>query len=54
MQIVERIFGTYVPLCCLSIPVLFFFALAAALPVAYISLTSQEGRTRKEELGEKG
>ena len=43
MEIVERILGTYVPVCCLGIPALVFFALAAALPAAFLALTSQEG-----------
>ena len=48
MEIVEQIVGTYIPLCCLSVPVLVFFALAAALPVAFFALSSQ-GQEKKKE-----
>ena len=41
MEIVERIVGAYIPLCCLGLPVLGFFALIAALPVAFLALSSQ-------------
>jgi hypothetical protein len=42
MEIVKQIVGFYVPLCCLSLPVLGFFALVALLPVMFLSLTSQK------------
>ena len=47
MEIVEKILGTYVPLCCFSVPVLGFFALVAALPVIFVSLTSQQSQEEK-------
>jgi hypothetical protein len=40
MEIVKQIVGFYIPLCCLSLPVLGFFILVALLPVAFLSLTS--------------
>ena len=52
MEIVEQIVGTYIPLCCLSIPVLGFFALVAALPVAFFASTGQRpqgGKSGQEE-----
>jgi hypothetical protein len=49
MEIVGRIVGTYIPLCCLGIPVLVFFALAAALPTAFLALTSQKGSKEKSK-----
>ena len=48
MKIVEQILGTYIPLCCLSVPALVFFGLAALLPVAFFSMTSQGDK--KEEI----
>jgi hypothetical protein len=45
MEIIGRILGTYVPLCCVSLPVLGFFAIAAALPVAFLALTRQGKQT---------
>jgi hypothetical protein len=51
MEIVEQILGTYIPLCCLSVPALVFFGLVAALPVAFFSLTSQGGK--EKEVGSK-
>jgi hypothetical protein len=61
MEIVERILGTYIPLCCLSLPVLGFFALAAALPVAFFAMTGQRAkeqgagsRRREEEIEDQG
>jgi hypothetical protein len=54
MEIVGNIFGTYIPLCCLSLPVLGFFALVAALPVAFLALSKQEAGSRKQEAGSKG
>jgi hypothetical protein len=41
MEIVKQIVGTYIPLCCLSLPVFVFFILAAALPVAFLALSGQ-------------
>ena len=52
MEIVERILGTYIPLCCLSLPAFVFFALAAALPFAFLALTGQ--RTGKKAAASKG
>lgn len=49
MEIVEQLLGTYTPLCCLSIPVLVFFALAAMLPVAFFSLTGQQAPKESKE-----
>jgi len=47
MKVVEQILGTYIPLCCISLPVLGFFGLVAALPVAFFALTGQ--RSLKEK-----
>ena len=47
MEIVERVLGAYIPLCCLSLPVLGFFALVAALPVAFFALTGQRPQEKK-------
>jgi hypothetical protein len=49
MEIIGRILGTYVPLCCVSLPVLGFFAIAAALPVAFLALTRQKKQTGSEK-----
>lgn len=54
MEIVGNIFGTYIPLCCLSLPVLGFFALVAALPVAFLAMSGQEAGGRKQEAESKG
>jgi uncharacterized membrane protein len=51
MEIVGNIFGTYIPLCCLSLPVLGFFALVAALPVAFLALSKQEAGSKGQEAG---
>ena len=56
MKVIEQILGTYIPLCCISLPVLGFFGLVAALPVAFFALTGQgtkekEARNRKQEEG---
>ena len=50
MEIVEQIVGAYIPLCCLSIPVLGFLLLVALLPAGFIALSSQgekEGSRKK-------
>ena len=57
MEIVKQIVGTYIPLCCLSLPVFVFFILAAALPVAFLALSSQGSQkkagSKKQEAGSK-
>ena len=52
MEIVEQIVGLYVPLCCLSLPVLIFFALVAALPTAFLALSSQGFKEKEIKNGE--
>jgi hypothetical protein len=47
MKVIEQILGTYIPLCCISLPVLGFFGLVAALPVAYFALTGQGAREKE-------
>ncbi|MFO7697209.1 MAG: hypothetical protein R6X16_08635 [Anaerolineae bacterium] len=51
MEIVKQIVGTYIPLCCLSLPVFGFFILVAALPVAFLALSAQG--VRKQEKASK-
>ena len=48
MQVIAKIVGTYIPLCCLSIPVFGFFALVAAMPVAFLALTGQGAKVGKK------
>jgi hypothetical protein len=49
MEIVERIVGAYIPLCCLGLPVLIFFALVAVLPTAFLALSSQGSKEKEKE-----
>jgi hypothetical protein len=53
MEIVERVLGAYIPLCCLSLPVLGFFALVAALPVAFFAMTGQRAKGQEGESGKR-
>ena len=54
MEIVGNILGVYIPLCCLSLPMLVFFALVAVLPVAFLTMSKQGtgSREQKEQNGE--
>ena len=51
MEIVGNILGVYIPLCCLSLPMLVFFALVAVLPVAFLTM-SKQGTGSREQNGE--